>query len=96
MQEVNTLDNLHTSPAKSTGTTDKEIVVCIGGKRILLTSDDEVYQSIEQIIPRKVQIKFSEDGFFLLKNYRTSFYIYMCISLDVLHLIYDVIKVVIN
>ena len=61
MQEVNTWGNLQTSPAKFTGTTDKQIVARIGGKRVLLTCDEEVHQSIEEIIPKKVQITFSED-----------------------------------
>ena len=61
MQEVNTLDNLQTSPAKFTGTTDKQIVAHIGGKRVLLTCDDEVHQSIGEIIPKKVQITFSDN-----------------------------------
>ena len=55
------LDNFQTSPAKVTGTTDKDIVVHIGGKRLLLTCDDEVCHEIEKIIPRKVQITFNED-----------------------------------
>ena len=59
LQEVTVLDNFQTSPAKVTGTTD--IVVCIGGKRLLLTCDDEVHHEIEKIIPRKVQITFRED-----------------------------------
>ena len=43
------------------GTTDKQIVAHIGGKRVLLTCDEEVHQSIGEIIPKKVQITFSED-----------------------------------
>ena len=61
MQEVNTLGNLQTSPAKFMGTTDKQIVACIGGKRVLLTCDEELHQSIGEIIPKNVQITFSED-----------------------------------
>ena len=55
------MGNLQTSPAKFTGTTDKQIVARIGGKRVLLTFDEEVRQSIGEIIPKKVQITFSED-----------------------------------
>ena len=61
MQEVNPLGSLQTSPAKFMGTIDKQIVAHIGGKRVLLTCDEEVCQSIGEIIPKKVQITFSED-----------------------------------
>ena len=61
LQEVPLSENFQTSPAKVTGTTDKDIVVRIGGKRLLLSCDDEVCHEIEKIIPRKVQITFRED-----------------------------------
>ena len=54
LQEITLLDNFQTSPAKIKGITDKEIVVCIGAKRLLLTGDDEVRHEIEKMIPRKV------------------------------------------
>ena len=46
MQEIKCLDSLQTSLAKVTGATDKQIVVHIGGKRHLLTCDDEVHHEI--------------------------------------------------
>ena len=61
MQEIKCLDSLQTSLAKVTGATDKQIVVCIGGKRHLLTCDDEVHHEIEKIIPRRVHITFNDD-----------------------------------
>ena len=62
------MDNIQTSPAKVIGTTDKEIVVHIGGKRHMLTCDDEVHHEIEKMIPRKVQIIFSEDRLISFEN----------------------------
>ena len=61
LRKITSEDNFETSPAKVTGTTDREIVVCIGAKRLLFTCDDEICHEIEKIIPRKVQITFSED-----------------------------------
>ena len=48
--------------------TDKQIVVHIGGKRLLLTCDDEVREEIANIIPRKVQITFNEDKLLSFKD----------------------------
>ena len=67
LQEVTLLENFQTS-AKVTGTTDKETVLHIGGKRLLLTCDDEVRHEIEKIIPSKVQITFSQDRLFSFED----------------------------
>ena len=61
MQEIKCLDSLQTSLAKVTGAIDKQIVVHMGGKRHLLTCDDEAHHEIEKIIPTKVHITFSDD-----------------------------------
>lgn len=68
IQAISALEHIQTSPAKVTGTTDKQIVVCIGGKRLLLTCDDEVREGIAKIIPRKVQITFNEDKLLSFKD----------------------------
>ena len=68
LQKVTSEDNFQTSPAKVTGTTDKEIVVRIGAKRLLLTCDDEICHEIQKIIPRKVQITFSQDRLFSFED----------------------------
>ena len=68
LQKVTSEDYFQTSPTKVTGTTDKEIVVCIGVKRLLLTCDDEICHEIQKIIPRKVQITFSQDRLFSFKD----------------------------
>lgn len=62
------MEDIQTSPAKVTGMTDKQIVVRIGGKRLLLTCDDEVREEIANIIPRKVQITFNEDKLLSFKD----------------------------
>ena len=62
------MEDIQTSPAKVTGMTDKQIVICIGGKGLLLTCDDEVREEIANIIPRKVQITFIEDKFLSFKD----------------------------
>ena len=59
LQKITSEDNFETSPAKVTGTTDKEIE--IGAKILLFTCDDEICHEIEKNIRRKVQITFSED-----------------------------------
>ena len=62
------MEHIQTSPAKVTGTTDKQIVVHVGGKRLLLTCDDEVHEGIAKVIPRKVQIRFIEDKVLSFKD----------------------------
>ena len=68
LQKVTSEDNFQTSPAKKTGTTDKEIVVHLGAKRLLLTCDNEIHHEIQKIIPRKVQITFSQDRLFSFED----------------------------
>ena len=62
------MEDIQTSPAKVTGMTDKQIVVHIGGKRLLLTCDAEVHEEIANIIPRKVQTTFNEDKLLSFKD----------------------------
>lgn len=49
------------SPAKITGVTDTQVVARIGTKRIILFCDDAVRSEMQEIIPRKVQITYTED-----------------------------------
>ena len=55
------------------GRSDKQIVVHIGGKRVLLTCDQEMHESIGQIIPKKFKSYSVRINLFLIKNYRTDF-----------------------
>lgn len=61
LQQCDEHGNTETSPAKLTGTTDKQVVARIGGKRILLFCDDELRNEIEDIIPKKVKITYADD-----------------------------------
>ena len=65
------MDNLQTSPEKFTGTTDEQIVTHEGGKRVLLTCDDEVHQSIGEIMPKEFKSHSVRISLLLIKNYRT-------------------------
>ena len=41
-QEVESFTELQMSPTKITGTTDTQVIACIGGKRLLLFCSDEI------------------------------------------------------
>ena len=66
------------------GTTDKQIVAHIGGKRVLVTCDEEVHQSIGEIIPKKFKSHSVRINLFLIKNFRTdSLKIDMCMCIKI-------------
>ena len=50
-----------TSPAKLTGTTDKQVVARIGQRRVLFHCEEELCKDVEEIIPKKVMIKYIDD-----------------------------------
>ena len=61
MQEIIVDSDVQTSPAKLTGTTDKQIIVRIGQKRLLLACDDGMREGLEKVIPKKLKITFSSN-----------------------------------
>ena len=56
-----TSEQFETSPAKFTGTTDKQVVARIGERRVLFYCDDELRDQIQEIVPKKVMIKYTDD-----------------------------------
>ena len=56
------------SPAKLTGTADKQVVARIKQKRVLCYCEDELCENIQKIIPKKVMIKYADDKLLSLKN----------------------------
>ena len=61
LQPVTGSDHCKMSPAKLTGTKDKQVVARIGQKRVLLYCEDELHENIQEIIPKKVMINYADD-----------------------------------
>ena len=59
---------LQTSPAKITGTTVTQVIVCIGKKRLLLLWSDEMWQDTEEIIPKRVKITYIDNTLMSYKD----------------------------
>ena len=68
LQAVTASDHSETSPAKLTGTTDKQVVAQIGQKRVLFYCEDELCENIQEIIPKKVMIKYANDRLLSFEN----------------------------
>ena len=62
IQEIESSTELQMLPAKITGTTDTQVMVRIGEKRLLLFCSDEMQQDIEEIIPKGVKITYTDDS----------------------------------
>ena len=61
LQLITASDDIQTSPAKLTGTTETQVVARIGQKRVLFYCDEELRNNVQEIIPKKVLIKYTAD-----------------------------------